>query len=137
MAEITGVVETCLHVEDLERAARFYEDLFEFPRLAFDERFCALRAAEKTVLLLFQKGGTAEAVRLPGGLIPGHGGSGQLHLAFAIPAAAEAEWVRRLQNRGIAIESTVNWPRGGRSLYFRDLDQHLLELITPGCWEVY
>jgi len=31
----------------------------------------------------------------------------------------------------------VDWPRGGRSLYFRDPDQHLLELITPGCWSIY
>jgi catechol 2,3-dioxygenase-like lactoylglutathione lyase family enzyme len=42
-----------------------------------------------------------------------------------------------LQERGIAIESAVDWPRGGRSLYFRDPDRHLLELITPGCWSIY
>ena len=38
---------------------------------------------------------------------------------------------------GIEIESEVTWTRGGRSLYFRDPDGHLVELATPGVWEVY
>jgi catechol 2,3-dioxygenase-like lactoylglutathione lyase family enzyme len=126
-----------LHVDDLERAARFYEDVFEFKRMAGDERFCAFSVADRDVLLLFRKGGSLEPMPTPGGAIPPHGGSGQLHVAFAIPASAEADWRRRLEERGIVIESTVDWPRGGRSLYFRDPDGHLLELITPGCWPIY
>jgi catechol 2,3-dioxygenase-like lactoylglutathione lyase family enzyme len=137
MPEVTGVVETCLYVEDLERAARFYEDLCQFKRLTGDERFCALSVADRNVLLLFRRGATLESIPTPGGTIPPHDGAGQLHVAFAIPAAAEADWLRRLAQRGIAIESTVDWPRGGRSLYFRDPDGHLVELITPGCWSIY
>ena len=137
MPEVTGVVETCLYVDDLERATRFYEDVFEFKRLIGDERFCALSVADRNVLLLFRKGATLEAMPTPGGVIPPHHGAGELHLAFAIPAAAEAGWQQRLGERGIPIESTVDWPRGGRSLYFRDPDRHLLELITPGCWSIY
>ncbi len=26
---------------------------------------------------------------------------------------------------------------GGTSLYFRDPDGHLLELVTPGIWSIY
>jgi len=137
MPPVTGIVETCLHVDDLERAARFYEDVFEFKRLAGDARFCALSVADRGVLLLFRAGGTREMVPTPGGAIPPHEGAGTLHVAFAIPAAAEGPWQLRLRERGIAIESTVDWPRGGRSLYFRDPDRHLLELITPGCWAIY
>jgi catechol 2,3-dioxygenase-like lactoylglutathione lyase family enzyme len=137
MPEVTGVVETCLYVDDLERAVRFYEDVCEFKRLIGDERFCALSVADRSVLLLFRKGGTPEAIPTPGGMIPPHDGAGNLHLAFAIPAPAEVAWQQRLQDRGITIESTVDWPRGGRSLYFRDPDQHLVELITPGCWSIY
>ncbi|MDQ3753396.1 MAG: glyoxalase, partial [Acidobacteriota bacterium] len=29
------------------------------------------------------------------------------------------------------------WNRGGTSLYFRDPDNHLLELATPGLWAIY
>jgi catechol 2,3-dioxygenase-like lactoylglutathione lyase family enzyme len=137
MPEVTGVVETCLYVDDLEHAADFYEDVFEFKRLSSDERFCALSVADRSVLLLFRKGATLASIPTPGGAIPPHDGAGQVHVAFSIPAAAEAEWRRRLAERGISVESTVDWPRGGRSLYFRDPDQHLLELITPGCWSIY
>jgi catechol 2,3-dioxygenase-like lactoylglutathione lyase family enzyme len=137
MPEANGIVETCLYVDDLERSARFYEDVCEFKRLSGDERFCALSVADRNILLLFRKGATLESVPTPGGAIPPHDGAGQLHVAFAIPAAAEEDWRLRLKGRGIVIESTVDWPRGGRSLYFRDPDRHLLELITPGCWSIY
>jgi catechol 2,3-dioxygenase-like lactoylglutathione lyase family enzyme len=137
MPEVTGVVETCLYVDDLERATRFYEDVCEFKKLIGDERFSAMSVADRNVLLLFHKGATLESIPTPGGTIPPHDGAGQVHVAFSIPAAAEGDWLRRLVECGIAIESTVDWPRGGRSLYFRDPDQHLLELITPGCWSIY
>jgi catechol 2,3-dioxygenase-like lactoylglutathione lyase family enzyme len=137
MPAVTGVVETCLYVDDLERSTRFYEDVCEFKRLSGDDRFCALSVADRNVLLLFRRGATLESVPTPGGAIPPHDGAGHLHVAFAIPAAAEADWRQRLEERGIVIESTVDWPRGGGSLYFRDPDQHLLEVITPGCWAIY
>jgi len=31
----------------------------------------------------------------------------------------------------------VKWSRGGESLYFRDPDDHLVELATPGIWATY
>ncbi|HLY20396.1 MAG TPA: VOC family protein [Bryobacteraceae bacterium] len=137
MPAVSGIVETCLYVNDLERAARFYQEVCDFRRIDGDDRFCALSVADRDVLLLFRTGGTLAPAATPGGVIPPHDGSGQTHTAFAIPASAEADWRRRLEERGIVIESTVDWPRGGRSLYFRDPDQHLLEVITPRCWPIY
>jgi len=60
-----------------------------------------------------------------------------MHLAFSIPAAALSAWEERLAEKGVAIESKVAWPRGGHSVYFRDPDRNLVELITPGCWPIY
>ena len=40
-------------------------------------------------------------------------------------------------SRGVAIEGRNDWERGGRSIYFRDPDGHLLELATPGLWSIY
>ena len=34
----------------------------------------------------------------------------------------------------VLTRSVVVWEAGGRSLYFRDPDGHLLELATPGVW---
>jgi catechol 2,3-dioxygenase-like lactoylglutathione lyase family enzyme len=91
MPEVTGVVETCLYVDDLERATRFYEDVCEFKKLIGDERFSALSVADRNVLLLFRRGATLESIPTPGGAIPPHDGAGQLHVAFSIPAAAVAD----------------------------------------------
>ena len=133
---IRGVLETALHVEDLGRSRDFYETVLGLRLMAGDHRFCALDVAGD-VLLLFRKDGTPGPVSTPGGVIPPHGGDGQLHLAFAIDRAELDRWEQRLQAHGVEIESRVDWPRGGRSIYFRDPDGHLLELATPGLWENY
>jgi hypothetical protein len=31
----------------------------------------------------------------------------------------------------------VAWPRGAKSVYFRDPDGNLAELISPGFWAIY
>ena len=44
MPQLTGVLETSLYVEDLERSIRFYQEVMQFQKLVGDERFCALQA---------------------------------------------------------------------------------------------
>ena len=137
MPRITGVLETCLYVDDLARAAQFYGRLFGFRRLQSDERLCAFDVGGRDVLILFLRGATREPVRLSGGLIPPHDGSGHLHFAFAIPSGELPAWEQRLGHAGVAVEGRVKWPLGGESIYFRDLDDHLVELATPGIWPNY
>jgi catechol-2,3-dioxygenase len=134
---VGGVLETSLYVDDVGRASEFYRALFGFETLIEDQRFCALSVAAKQVLLLFKKGTATSVTAVPGGNIPPHDGAGELHFAFSIPAAALAGWEARLAARKIAIESRVAWERGGQSLYFRDPDRNLVELVTPGCWRIY
>jgi catechol 2,3-dioxygenase-like lactoylglutathione lyase family enzyme len=135
--QVTGILETSLYVADVERAKSFYQSLFGFECLLTDERLCALAVDGKQVLLLFRKRGSVNSVEIPGGTIPGHDGSGEMHVAFSIALSQFEEWRKRLQEQNVAIESTVRWPRGGQSLYFRDLDNHLIELSTPGVWSIY
>lgn len=137
MPKVTRILESCLFVENVERSARFYETLFGFQRMDSNERLCAFDAGGGTVLLLFRAGGTTEPVHTAGGVIPPHGGSGDLHMAFSIRAEDLAEWEKHLGEKSVAIESRVKWDRGGTSLYFRDLDHHLIELATPGIWPSY
>ncbi|HML18118.1 MAG TPA: VOC family protein [Bryobacteraceae bacterium] len=135
--KINGIAETALYVADVHRSAEFYQRLFHLPRLLGDDDLCALGVPGNAVLLFFRKGSRPEPLETPGGTIPPHGGSGSMHFAMKISADAIGQCVDELQQHGIAIESTVHWPQGGTSLYFRDPDQHLVELITPGVWEVY
>ena len=129
---LQGVLETSLYVSDLERSREFYTRLFSFPILLQNDRFCALSVCGRQVLLLFRKDESVTPVDMPGGVFPPHGGEGQLHLAFAIGRDEFDAWERRLQSQDTPVESRVNWPRGGKSIYFRDPDGHLLELATPG-----
>jgi catechol 2,3-dioxygenase-like lactoylglutathione lyase family enzyme len=137
MPEITGILETGVYVDDVARSADFYKTLFGFQVITQDDRFCALSVAGKDLLLLFRRGATLTPKELPGGVLPPHDGSGQLHFAFSIPAAALEEWEERLAAHHIPIESKMLWPLGGRSLYFRDPDSHLVEPATPGTWPIY
>jgi catechol 2,3-dioxygenase-like lactoylglutathione lyase family enzyme len=134
---LDGVLETALYADDLARARRFYEDTLGLVPLTSDARFCAYGVGGRSVLLVFQRGATCETVHLPGGTIPPHDGHGPLHIAFSIPADQMAEWERRLNEHGIAVEGRTAWPRGGRSIYVRDPDGHLLEFATPGVWAIY
>ena len=102
-----------------------------------DARLCAYDVGGRGVLLLFLRGHSLETVKLPGGTIPPHDGSGPAHIAFSIAADALAAWEAQLTAAGIAIEGRTKWPRGGDSIYFRDPDGHLLELATPGLWPGY
>jgi catechol 2,3-dioxygenase-like lactoylglutathione lyase family enzyme len=102
------------------------------------ERFEALDSGAQRVLLLFKRGGTLTPQPVAtGGVIPPHDGAGPSHIAFAISVDAYASWCTRLVEHGVGIESETVWERGGRSLYFRDPDQHLVELVTPGIWPNY
>jgi catechol 2,3-dioxygenase-like lactoylglutathione lyase family enzyme len=136
---INGVVETILYTDDLARATAFYRDILGFAVMKGDgERFQALDSGASRVLLLFKRGGTLTPQPVPtGGVIPPHDGSGPLHVAFAIAAADYQPWCGRLMDLNIAIESETRWERGGRSIYFRDPDNHLVELVTPGIWPNY
>ena len=135
--KIAGVIETAIHVENVVRSAAFYESLFGFKKMLGDDRFCAFDVGGRDVFLIFQKGGSTNPISTPGGMIPPHDGSGRMHFAFAISAADWDAWLAKLEAAGIKIESIVNWPAGGRSVYFRDPDDHLVELATPGMWPNY
>jgi catechol 2,3-dioxygenase-like lactoylglutathione lyase family enzyme len=136
---INGVVESILYTDDLERATAFYRDLLGLTVMKGDgERFQALDSGAARVLLLFKRGGTLTPQPVAtGGVIPPHDGNGPHHIAFAISAADYPAWCTRLIDAGIAIEGETVWERGGRSVYFRDPDQHLVELVTPGIWPNY
>jgi len=86
---------------------------------------------------VFLAGSSAQGSDVPGGHIPGFDATGRSHYAFAIAADSLQAWREKLAAEDVAIESTVTWPRGAVSLYFRDPDGNLGELVTPGLWANY
>ena len=132
--QVNGVLETSLYVKSPAHSAEFYRRVFGFdvmvPKadesLDDNTRLCAMRAGDRSVLLLFKRGGT-----------PDTDAQGAIHIAFGISRSDLAVWEAWLGQLGIAIESRKRWQYGGEALYFRDPDGHLLEVVTPGVWEVY
>lgn len=134
---ISGVVETGAYVRDLKQARAFYETVLGFEPMFADDRLCAYPVGPGSVFLLFLQGATVAPVTLAGGTIPPHDGGGPQHYAFGVPSDSLDGWRQRLGEAGVEIESEVTWKAGGSSLYFRDPDDHLVELVTPGLWANY
>lgn len=133
-----GVIETALYVDDLDRSVEWYKRVMGF-RLIFNggDRLRAMAVAEKQVLLLFRKGASTGVLEVPGGRIPPHDGDGHLHLAFAVDESEVPAWRAHFARENVRVVSEVKWGETGRSLYFHDPDGHVVEIITPGFWEVY
>ncbi|HYJ33602.1 MAG TPA: VOC family protein [Candidatus Binatia bacterium] len=128
---VDRILETALYVEDPDRSARFYQELFGFEAVYAGPRLTALAVPGHQILLLFKKGASSGLSKIP------HDGSGELHVAFAIAAPSLEAWEARLHEKKIPIVEKTEWERGGTSLYFRDPDGHLIELATPGLWTNY
>lgn len=134
---VNGILETALYVADPAASAAFYHRLFGFPLLSESDRLVALDVAGRNVLLLFRIGATSGRFDTGGGVIPGHAGAPPTHFAFSVPAEDIESWKARLSAEGVTIEGEVTWAGGARSVYFRDPDGNLAELITPGFWAIY
>lgn len=128
---LNGLLEAALYVDNVERSVRFYQTVFGFDIIDQDDRLCALGVANRQILLVCQKDASKN---LP---VRSHDATGRQHVCFAIPTEAFDEWQTRLEEHAVAVEASQVWSRGGRSLYFRDPDQHLIELASPGVWSIH
>jgi uncharacterized protein (TIGR02246 family) len=128
---LNGLLEAALYVDNVERSVRFYQTVLGFDVIDQDDRLCALGVAKRQILLVCQK---EASKNLPA---RSHDATGRQHVCFAIPTEAFDEWQTRLKDHAVGVEATQIWSRGGRSLYFRDPDQHLIELASPGVWSIY
>ena len=96
MPKLDGILETAIHTEDMVRARAFYEGALGLEPIFSDNRLTAYAVAGRNVLLVFRKGTTGQTVVLPSGTIPGHGGDGVLHVAFAIGKDELDRWEKHL-----------------------------------------
>lgn len=57
------------------------------------------------------------------------------HFALAVEKNIEVDqWERELREKEVKILGKVDWPKGGRSVYFEDPDGHVGEIASRGIW---
>jgi catechol 2,3-dioxygenase-like lactoylglutathione lyase family enzyme len=129
MAGLDRILETVLYVDDLGAAEAFYGQVLG---LTLDSRkegtFAFFRIGRDMLLLFDPKASRANRD------VPAHGATGPGHACFAVPESSLEEWQAKLRAHGVAIEHVQDWPRGGRSFYFRDPAGNSLEMATPRIW---
>lgn len=129
---LLAIIETAIYVDDLNTTAEFYGNTLGLKVIGKEAgRHVFFQVGEANVLLAF-----LPDVTLQGNHLPSHGSKGPSHFALGIEQASLDEWRNYLQERNITIEQEVEWPSGGRSIYFRDPSGNSVELVTPGVWRL-
>lgn len=131
MPVITHIHETILYGPDLDAMAAFYAGVLGLRQVSRNaDRAVVFRINADAVLIAFNPAQTVK----PHEIVPAHGATGAGHIAFATSAEGIDAWRAHLLTAGLAIEKTVDWPQGGRSLYTRDPAGNSVEFITGPVW---
>jgi len=129
--KVGRLFEASLYASDLDAAERFYHGVLGLEIVSrFEERGIAFRCGQ-SVLLVFDP----ERTRIADAGVPTHGAIGEGHVAFLTDESELEPWRQHLRKCGIIIESEVDWPEGGRSIYFRDPAGNVVELAPPTLWK--
>ncbi|HWV58568.1 MAG TPA: VOC family protein [Longimicrobiales bacterium] len=127
---VGGVHEAALYASNLDEIERFWRRLGLQLVGRAEGRHVFFRIG-RDLILTFDAGAT----RREDGEVPPHGAEGAGHVAFDVPDEAALDaWRVHLARAGVPIETEIAWPRGGRSIYFRDPAGNSIELITRGTW---
>lgn len=134
---VRGVLETCLYAADLDAAERFYASVIGLEALVHVRgRHVFFRCGTGMLLVFDPERTSADQTHVGGSPVPLHGARGAGHVAFSVPRAELGAWRERLREAGVEVESEVEWPRGGRSLYVRDPAGNSVELTSPAIWGI-
>lgn len=124
------IKETSLYIFSLDNSKRFYNGLLGLEIISeAPDRHIFFRAGS-SILLCFLKETTLRDETLPP-----HGGEGQIHLAFEVEKENYESLKKEIASKGIEIAHEHSWPGGFKSFYFRDPDEHLLEIVQAGMWD--
>jgi catechol 2,3-dioxygenase-like lactoylglutathione lyase family enzyme len=124
------IFETCLYAEDLVAAEAFYTRVLGLELVSnLSCRGISLKCGHGVVLIFDPR-----QTKIPHHDIPTHGCNSNGHMAFLVDPKELDNWRKHLQECNVAIESEVNWPEGGTSIYFRDPAGNSVELAPPTLW---
>ncbi len=129
-----AILETVLYAEDLAAARHFYETVLglEF-YWEVAPRFVFFRNRDQMLLIFNPK---LTALQSAGDGPPPHGATGAGHICFRATAEEIEQWQARFTSHGIATESLMDWPDGGRSLYIRDPAGNSVEFAESRIWNL-
>lgn len=129
-----GILETVLYAVDLRAIEDFYRRVLALePFGSVPDRHVFYRYGQQ-MLLIFNPVAT-QVPPASGALpVPPHGAEGEGHVCFRATAEEIVTWRDRLEALGVPIEADFEWPRGGRSIYFRDPAGNCLEFAEPRIW---
>ncbi|EXJ94093.1 hypothetical protein A1O1_02486 [Capronia coronata CBS 617.96] len=92
-------------------------------------------------LLLVPRAGDSDGNDQPSTLTPSSlptPGNLHQHFCFAVSAPDDVgAWEIWFEQKQVKILGKVEWPRGGRSVYFADPDGNIGEVASRGIWEHY
>jgi catechol 2,3-dioxygenase-like lactoylglutathione lyase family enzyme len=128
--KVKCIKEVCLYVKNLYQSEDFYRRILGFPVIGRAENRHVFFRAGTSVLLCFNPDETRHETKLPA-----HFSSGWQHIAFEVSPEDYQETRNNLIASGIDILQEVQWGNTHWSFYFRDPDQHLLEVVTEGLWD--
>lgn len=124
------IKETCLYVSDLAATKAFYHGKLGLELMSMVEENHVFFRAGSSVLLCFNAEVTKNKTN-----IPPHYGEGNIHFAFEVNVEDYEASKQEVLAAEIEIEKEVDWDIGMNSFYFRDTDNHLVEIVQKGFWE--
>lgn len=124
----TKIKETCLYIDNIAKTKAFYHGKLGLPVVSeVGGSHIFFRAGESMLLCFLPEYSRVKKVPPP------HYGRGQLHFAFECEPGDYKAWKAFIRQQGIAIEHEAKWG-SLHSFYFRDPDQHSVEIVMKGIW---
>src|ERR1700731_2909932 len=115
MIQTSGVDHVVLHVNDVQRAKKFYTDVLGMTVYREDGRQVFLHAGQQGVALFEKEGGA-----------PLTAGNDLNHLALNVASGTYETLKAELEGHGVTVTGR---PGEDRCIYFRDPDGHRLQLM--------
>jgi catechol 2,3-dioxygenase-like lactoylglutathione lyase family enzyme len=123
----TGIGAITLFVEDLEKARRFYQQVFELPVVFEDDASTVFRFGGALVNLL--RTTAADELVAPAPVAPSDAGA---RAVYSIEVDDVDTLVARLTERGVELlNGPMDRPWGIRTASFRDPGGHIWEVAQP------
>ena len=133
---LEGMLETALYARDLDQAEAFYENVLGLEKITRAGNRHVFFRCGPGVLLIFNPEETVKPLAPDALQVPPHGTTGEGHACFRVSGRNIDAMAGRLKSAGVAIESEVHWPNGGRSIYFRDPAGNSLECAEAKIWGI-